>query len=65
MRPIILLEILLEKKMIRIADKDDVKQICDIYNYYVENTIITLEEIAVSSKEMERPKRVSFFNGLF
>jgi len=39
--------------MIRTVRKEDAKQICDIYNYYVENTIITFEEEPVNLKEME------------
>ena len=38
--------------MIRNATIDDAKEICDIYNYYVENTTITFEEEAVSKIEM-------------
>ena len=30
----------------------DAKAICDIYNYYIQNTIITFEEKLVSEKEM-------------
>ncbi len=39
--------------MIRNVRKEDAKQICNIYNYYVENTIITFEEEPVSLNEME------------
>ena len=40
--------------MIRIVKIQDAKQICDIYNYYIENTIITFEEEPVSQNEMEK-----------
>lgn len=43
--------------MIRTIKKDDIPQICDIYNYYIENTIISFEEEPVPVIEME--KRVS------
>jgi len=39
--------------MIRIVEKDDTQQICDIYNYYVENSTITFEEDPVSISEMK------------
>ena len=38
--------------MIRSATPEDAAQIASIYNYYVENTVITLEEEAVSDSEM-------------
>jgi L-amino acid N-acyltransferase YncA len=38
--------------MIRSATVEDAAQIAAIYNYYVENTIITFEEEAVSEAEM-------------
>jgi phosphinothricin acetyltransferase len=40
--------------MIRPALPDDAPQICDIYNRYVEQTVITFEEETVSSAEMSR-----------
>lgn len=40
--------------MIREVAEDDAKTICDIYNYYVENTIITFEEQKVSTTEMQK-----------
>lgn len=43
--------------MIRSVTNEDAKQICDIYNYFIKNTIITFEEDAVSQIEME--KRIS------
>jgi phosphinothricin acetyltransferase len=39
--------------MIRPATILDAKSICGIYNYYVNNTIITFEEIPVAIGEME------------
>ena len=38
--------------MIRKAVAGDAEAICSIYNYYIENTIITFEETPVSSDEM-------------
>jgi L-amino acid N-acyltransferase YncA len=38
--------------MIRPALPDDAPQICDIYNHYVEKTVITFEEETVSNAEM-------------
>ncbi len=38
--------------MIRNVVSDDASQICEIYNYYVINTIITFEETSVSEDEM-------------
>jgi len=38
--------------MIRVAQQQDAKAICDIYNHYITNTVITFEEEAVSSEEM-------------
>lgn len=40
--------------MIRPVKHEDARQICDIYNYYVENTMITFEEENVSLIEMEK-----------
>ena len=39
--------------MMRRAEKGDAKTICDIYNHYVENTIITFEEQPVSVEDMQ------------
>ena len=39
---------------IRKVRLEDAKQICDIYNYYVVNTVISFEEEAVSEEELER-----------
>ena len=39
---------------IRNCQLQDAQQICDIYNFYVENTTITFEEVPVSVEEMAR-----------
>ncbi len=39
--------------MIRNILPEDAARICSIYNYYVENTIITFEETSVSVEEMK------------
>ena len=39
--------------MIRKVRIDDAERICEIYNYYIENTVITFEEAAVAPREME------------
>jgi phosphinothricin acetyltransferase len=44
-------------KSIRPVKVEDIKSICGIYNYYVENTNISFEEQAVSEAEMERRVR--------
>lgn len=38
--------------MIRPATPEDATQICDIYNYYVRETVVTFEEIPVPAAEM-------------
>jgi phosphinothricin acetyltransferase len=46
--------------MIRFIENEDAQQICDIYNYYVENTIITFEEDSVPLLDMqERIRKIS------
>ncbi len=40
--------------MIRIANINDAESICNIYNYYIQNTVITFEEESVSILEMEK-----------
>ena len=40
--------------MIRPALPDDAPQICDIYNRYIEQTVITFEEETVTNAEMSR-----------
>lgn len=39
--------------MIRNIKPDDAAQICEIYNYYVQNTIITFEESLVTEDDMK------------
>jgi phosphinothricin acetyltransferase len=39
---------------IRKATSDDARAICNIYNYYIENTAITFETAPVSEREMKR-----------
>ncbi len=46
--------------MIRHANLEDAQAICDIYNYYVLNTIVTFEEDIVLADDMaDRIKKVS------
>ncbi|MBI9099112.1 MAG: N-acetyltransferase [Spirochaetaceae bacterium] len=40
--------------MIRPVEKKDAPSICGIYNYYVNNTVVTFEEASVDMSEMER-----------
>ena len=40
--------------MIRPVTEHDVKGICEIYNYYVKNTVISFEEKTISLHEMEQ-----------
>lgn len=40
--------------MIRQVVDTDIREICDIYNYYIKNTAITFEEEPVSYNEMKR-----------
>ncbi len=49
--------------MISQITKEDIQQVCDIYNYYVENTIITFEEIPITFEEMN--KRINKISSLF
>jgi len=39
---------------IRLVTEQDIEDICEIYNYYVENTVISFEENRISSNEMEQ-----------
>lgn len=39
---------------IRKATLEDAKEICRIYNYYIENTAITFETVAVSQNDMQQ-----------
>jgi len=38
---------------IRRCEDHDVAQVCDIYNHYIKNTIITFEEVPLSVAEMQ------------
>lgn len=38
--------------MIRAAENKDAQAIADIYNYYIENSVVTFEEQAVSKQDM-------------
>ncbi len=49
--------------MIRVVRAEDAEGICNIYNYYVENTSITFEEISVAEKDMR--KRISDIQASF
>jgi len=40
--------------MIRPATESDVQDVCNIYNYFVENTTISFEEKTISVNEMEQ-----------
>ena len=40
-------------KMIREVKVEDAKEIAEIYNYYIQNTIVTFEEISISTEEMK------------
>ena len=44
----------MSNKNIRQVQLSDVKDICEIYNYYVENTSISFEEELVSEEEIEK-----------
>jgi L-amino acid N-acyltransferase YncA len=45
--------------MIRSATKSDAQTIADIYNYYIQNTVITFEEQAISKNDIiERIQKV-------
>jgi phosphinothricin acetyltransferase len=46
--------------MVRKVKSGDEVQICDIYNYYIENTTITFEEVPLSKADMlERIEKIS------
>ena len=49
--------------MIRPVELSDCKSITDIYNYYIETTVITFEEIPMTVPEMQ--KRVNEIRELF
>lgn len=40
--------------MIREVITEDIKQICEIYNYYIGNTIVTFDEEPISYDEMKK-----------
>ncbi|MCT4542851.1 MAG: GNAT family N-acetyltransferase [Vallitalea sp.] len=40
--------------MIRDVELNDAKSICDIYNNYVQNTVITFEEKVITAQEMSK-----------
>ncbi len=40
--------------IIRDVKREDSRQICEIYNYYIENTAISFEETAVTQANMEK-----------
>jgi L-amino acid N-acyltransferase YncA len=42
------------KEIIRAVVKEDSQRICEIYNYYVQNTRISFEEDPVSQEEMKK-----------
>nr|WP_321452437.1 arsinothricin resistance N-acetyltransferase ArsN1 family B [uncultured Carboxylicivirga sp.] len=39
--------------MIRTVEAADVQDICNIYNYYIENTFVTFEEQKVTAEQMQ------------
>lgn len=39
--------------MIRLATLEDAKSICNIYNHYIKNTVVTFEEDEISVKDIE------------
>jgi phosphinothricin acetyltransferase len=43
----------MSKEIIRLVGAGDSKRICEIYNYYVQNTCISFEEDLVSQEEMD------------
>jgi L-amino acid N-acyltransferase YncA len=48
---------------IRTVKKEDSRRICEIYNFYVQNTCISFEEALVSREEME--KRISTISSAY
>lgn len=49
--------------MIRGVKGTDIQEICHIYNHYIQNTIITFEEVPISEQEME--ERISEITPIF
>ena len=43
----------MEQVVIRVVQDKDIKQICDIYNFYIENTFISFEEKTITHEEMK------------
>ena len=50
--------------MIREATIEDAAEICSIYNYYIENTVISFEEESLAVKEMQKRMETVFSYGL-
>lgn len=48
---------------IRPCEPGDIEQICDIYNYYISNTVITFEEIPLTISEMSQ--RIDTYKKLY
>lgn len=48
---------------IRNCEQKDIPHICDIYNYYVKNTVITFEEIPLEVAEMQ--SRIDAYTKLY
>jgi phosphinothricin acetyltransferase len=48
---------------IRNFEQKDVEQICEIYNYYIKNTVITFEESPLAISEMSQ--RISTYTKLY
>lgn len=40
--------------MIRQVNIEDANELAEIYNYYIENTIVTFEELAIDAEEMKK-----------
>ena len=40
--------------MVRMVQPSDAPRIAEIYNYYIENTVITFEEEKVSKRDIEQ-----------
>ena len=50
--------------MIREATIEDAAEICSIYNYYIENTVISFEEESLAVKEMQKRMETVLSYGL-
>ena len=53
-----------EEEMIRKVTFDDIQQICDIYNHYIQNTIITFEENPVSLRQTDLKQYITEYEYL-